>query len=74
MEGAWLRTLMKGHCLNGIVLLTGLIMILRIMWFDLGQPEDDLDLYLAAGHLALSRLAWLYLQVLQGDRTTTITS
>jgi hypothetical protein len=65
---------MIGNCLNGIVLLTGLIMILRIMWVDLGQLEDDLDLYPAAGHLALSRLAGLHLQVLQGDRTTTITS
>ncbi len=42
--------------------------------YFLGQPEDDPDLYLAAGHLALSRLAGLHLQVLQGDRTTTITS
>jgi hypothetical protein len=42
--------------------------------YSLGQPEDDLDIYLAAGHLALSRLAGLHLQVLQGDRTTTMTS
>jgi len=40
--------------------------------YSLGQPEDDPDLYLAAGHLALSRLAWLHLQVLQGDKTATI--